>query len=239
MIRTLETTNTLSEEIKKQLSTVTTKKTTFEFGLASPPGVYQSIMALKMTCGPYTIYPNFIDLVGRQLGDDTETHQYHAGQADVSSVTDPTQLANERRVAELAQGGAPQPQQPVQVVADYVPPPVQDDSIVGHAANLLQHLLGFWDKREHAYRRILPGAESGYSVNENHTQVNFTHPDNDTTLTNETDLLNGTEFSVTPSFLGNDTFANFTGLPSANSTDPWEEDKTQEEEEDQIPKLLS
>ncbi|KAH7715444.1 hypothetical protein AAVH_17150 [Aphelenchoides avenae] len=234
MLRTLETTNTLSEDIKKELSTVTTKKTEFEFMLTSPPGYYQSIMALKMTCGPYTIYPNFIDLVGRRLGDDKETHQYHAGLADAPPLTDPTQLENERRVAQLARPTPPGPQ-PMVVVPEYIPPPVQDDSIVGHAANLLQHLLGFWDKREHAYRRILPGAEPGYVVY-GHPLSNVTVPDNDT-LTNETDFLNGTGTSFTPSFLGNDTFANFTDVPSANSTDSWEEDKTQEDE-DPVPKLL-
>lgn len=143
LIRTLTSTQTISDEMKSVISKVQTKDNNFDFELESPPGTYQTVVALRMTCNGIDIYPGFIDIRARCAGCKNESHMlYSAGTAQPVSL-DPSQVVNEigadRRQAVL------------------VAPPVagpHDNSIVGHAADLLEHLLGYWDSRSHGIRRM-------------------------------------------------------------------------------------
>lgn len=73
----------------------------------TPPGWYQSIMTLKMSCARLDIYPGFIDVQSREAGSTEVEHQYVApGNAVSQNLTEDklTMEKRKRKSAKAAEG---------------------------------------------------------------------------------------------------------------------------------------
>ncbi|KAH7694871.1 hypothetical protein AAVH_38077, partial [Aphelenchoides avenae] len=61
-------------EVKRNALKATTQKTTVEYTILTPPGYFQWVMTLKMSCGRSDVYQGFIDVQSRMAGSTEVQH---------------------------------------------------------------------------------------------------------------------------------------------------------------------
>lgn len=95
----LESSTTLSDEVKVNAKKTTFKRVRMVFKLRTPPGWYQSVMTLKMSCGWTDLYPGFVDVVSRRAMSGAELHDYYISGAMPERNLTETQLLLEKEMA--------------------------------------------------------------------------------------------------------------------------------------------
>ncbi|KAH7708353.1 hypothetical protein AAVH_24390 [Aphelenchoides avenae] len=95
----LESSTTLSDEVKVNAKKTTFKRVRMVFKLRTPPGWYQSVMTLKMSCGWTDLYPGFVDVVSRRAMSSAELHDYYVSGAMPERNLSEVQLLLEKEMA--------------------------------------------------------------------------------------------------------------------------------------------
>lgn len=94
----------LSDEVRLNAIKATTSDTTIEYTIVTPPGYFQSVMTLKMSCGKTDIYPGFIDVQSRRASStEVEHHFAIAGSEAEQNMTEERQ---EKEIQKASGSGA-------------------------------------------------------------------------------------------------------------------------------------
>lgn len=120
-----------------------------QYVLRTPPGWYQAVMTLKMTCGRAQLYPGFVDIRSRQAASTDWLHEYHAAGATAEQNITEVELKVERDLEKAVERSTEPP-------TTIAVPTTEDGSIVGDVAELLRDLLYVWKDDYHPPKKSKP-----------------------------------------------------------------------------------